>query len=96
MNDLNGVASSTSVWHKSEDYLLVTESGKQIVGKRMRIFEIKHLIHFLLAHASTHIQLCTSTSIKQLKHCYDDLAKILLHRIPVLTSKTINFVVKNN
>ena len=32
----------------------------------------------------------------QLKHCYDDRAKILLHRTPVLTSNTINFVVKNN
>ena len=33
---------------------------------------------------------------KQLKHCYDDRAKTLSHKISALTSNTINFVVENN
>ena len=79
-------------------YPLVTECGKQIVGKRIRILEIKHLIQSFRACARLYstVHFCKHKR-KQLKHCYDDRAKMLLHRIPVLTPRTINkFVAKKN
>ena len=67
------------------------------VGKRMRIFEIKHLTHFVRACVSSNSAMhFYMYKRKQLKHCYDDPAKTFSHRIPVLTSNIINFAVKNN
>ena len=63
----------------------------------MQIFEIKHLVHSC-SRMHPFIFNCALVYMykrKQLKHCYDDRANILLHRIPVLTLNTINFVVKN-
>ena len=63
----------------------------------MRIFEIKHLIHsgsrMRPLYSVVHFYKYKRT---QLKHCYDDRAKLLLYRTQVLTFNTINFVVKNN
>ena len=90
VNDLDRVASSTCVWNK-----LVTECRKQIVGKHVHIFEIKHLIHscsgMYRTYPTVHFY---KYKRKQLRHCYDDRAKLLSHRNRVLL--TINSVEKNS
>ena len=37
----------------------------QFLTKRVRIFKIKHFDTFLFVHASVHMLLCTSTSVKE-------------------------------
>ena len=48
------------------------------------------------SYSTVHFYKYNRYNRKYLKHCYDDRAKMLSHRIPVLLSNTISFVVKNN
>ena len=60
----------------------------------MHIFEVKHLMHSS-SRMRPFIYNCALLYVeKKTKHYYDDRAKILSHRIPVLTSNSI--VGKNN
>ena len=96
VNDLNGVASSTSMRYTSSTPSLLNVESKSLVNACASLtLNIRHILvrACVRSYSAVHPY---KYKRKQLKHCYDDRVKILSHRIPVLTSNTFNFVVKNN
>ena len=78
-------------------YPLVTDVESKLLLNACESLKLN--IWYIVVHACVRSYLTVHFYMykrKQLKHCYDDRAKILLHRIQVLTFNTINFVVKNH
>ena len=94
VNNLKGVTSLTSLWHKSSIPYLLNVESKSLVNECP---SLKLNIWYILVRAcvrSYSVVHFYKYKRTQLKHCSYDRAKILLHRTQVLTFNTINYVVK--